>query len=326
MKLSLLNILKEDKNSKLKNNLDKIIRWFMDDVTIEIENHNYSTSHPYTLLDDSTALDIYYQRMMGDESYINKYGWKHFTNDMNTVSYYVKDGETYESDEFENEFFYDILDYLIDRGVITYDGKYYDLVNKDIHVTLPESYIQHFIYWSYSESKYVSEVWLLRDIEKSINKLYDFPEEWVRYITKGILKKIQEKIKNDFGYNLDFEDLGVTLNESIVDDFIEFGKKELLLGDDFKINLTNDGDEIETLANYDMGTKEINVLTKNRAIPDIIRSIAHEMVHHNQNERGDLRGIPEEGEVGSPWEDEANTKAGQLVRKFGDINPEIYDL
>lgn len=322
MKLSLLKILNENLESKL----DTIINWFMDDVTIEIENHDYSTSHPNSLLDDSTALDIYYQRMMDDDSFINKLGWNHNTNDMNTDSYYVKDGETYERDEFENEFFYDMLDYLIDMGVITYDGKYYDLVNKDIHVTLPESYIQHFIYWSYNESKYVAEVWLLRDIEKSISNFYDFPKEWVRYITKGILKKIQEKIENDFGYNLDFEDLGVTLNESIVDDFIEFGKKELLLGDDFKINLTNDSDEIETLANYDMGSKEINVLTKNRAIPDIIRSIAHEMVHHNQNDRGDLRGVPEEGEVGSPWEDEANTKAGQLVRKFGEMNPEIYDL
>jgi len=45
-----------------------------------------------------------------------------------------------------------------------------------------------------------------------------------------------------------------------------------------------------------------------------------------QNERGDLRGNPEEGEDGSPWEDEANAKAGVLVRRFGKINPKIYDL
>jgi hypothetical protein len=50
------------------------------------------------------------------------------------------------------------------------------------------------------------------------------------------------------------------------------------------------------------------------------------MVHHQQNDRGDLRGNPEEGESGSPWEDEANSKAGSLVRKFGEDNPEIYNL
>ena len=57
-----------------------------------------------------------------------------------------------------------------------------------------------------------------------------------------------------------------------------------------------------------------------------VAALAHEMVHHQQNDRGDLRGNPEEGESGSPWEDEANAKAGSLVRKFGEDNPEIYDL
>jgi hypothetical protein len=50
------------------------------------------------------------------------------------------------------------------------------------------------------------------------------------------------------------------------------------------------------------------------------------MVHHNQNVRGDLKGNRGEGEEGSPWEDEANARAGRLVRQFGDDNPEIYDL
>ena len=58
----------------------------------------------------------------------------------------------------------------------------------------------------------------------------------------------------------------------------------------------------------------------------LLETIAHEMVHHKQNERGDLRGNPEEGEDGSPWEDEANAKAGVLVRRFGKINPKIYDI
>ena len=107
---------------------------------------------------------------------------------------------------------------------------------------------------------------------------------------------------------------------------LSLGKKELTLGDGFRVNLTDNGDDIETLANYDMMDGEINVLTKDRATPDIIRSIAHEMVHHKQNERGDLRGNPEEGEDGSPWEDEANAKAGELVRLFGKQYPEIYDL
>ena len=116
------------------------------------------------------------------------------------------------------------------------------------------------------------------------------------------------------------------MNESIIDDFIDFGKNELTLGDGFNVRLTDDNDELETLASYDMSKNEISVMSKNRAVPDIIRSIAHEMVHHKQNEMGDLKGNPEEGEDGSPWEDQANSKAGELVRMFGKEFPEIYDL
>lgn len=116
------------------------------------------------------------------------------------------------------------------------------------------------------------------------------------------------------------------INESLIDKFIEFAKNELSLPNDFKINLTSNNEEIETLANYDIKKNIISVKTKNRAIPDIIRSIAHEMTHHKQKTNGDLKGRPIEGEDGSPWEDQANAKSGELVRKFGRINPEIYDL
>ena len=135
---------------------------------------------------------------------------------------------------------------------------------------------------------------------------------------KKLIKRIlKEEVSNIVRNNI---------NEGIVEDFIEFGKSELSLGDDFKINLTDNTDSVDTLGNYDIEGKEITVVKKNRAIPDIIRSIAHEMVHHNQNVRGDLRGNKGEGEKGSPWEDEANAKAGVLIRKFGKENPEIYDL
>jgi hypothetical protein len=118
----------------------------------------------------------------------------------------------------------------------------------------------------------------------------------------------------------------LSLNESIIDDFIEFGKSELSLTDNFKIELVDDSDTIKTLANYDVDSSIIKIKTKNRAVPDIIRSIAHEMTHHKQNVKGDLRGNDVEDEAGSPWEDEANAKAGYLVRIFGERNPEIYDL
>lgn len=137
----------------------------------------------------------------------------------------------------------------------------------------------------------------------------------MRLLIKKILK--EERYRKTYSVNL---------NESIIDDFIDYGKRELSLSDDFRIELVDDSDSIKTLANYDVDSGIIKIKTKNRAVPDIIRSIAHEMTHHKQKVKGDLRGRDVEDEAGSPWEDEANAKAGYLVRKFGEENPEIYDL
>jgi len=116
------------------------------------------------------------------------------------------------------------------------------------------------------------------------------------------------------------------LEESTISDFVDFTKDELGLKDDFSVELVDDSDELETLASYDINDNKVRILSKNRALPDIIRSIAHELVHHKQNQNGELTGDPKEGSTGSPWEDQANSIAGALVRDYGESNPTIYDL
>lgn len=116
------------------------------------------------------------------------------------------------------------------------------------------------------------------------------------------------------------------LTEDKIDDFVDFVSGDLELDDNFTVDITNDSDDVETLASYDINNNEVTVLGKDRSLPDIIRSVAHELVHHKQNEKGELTGRKEEGEDGSPWEDEANAKAGEIVRKFGKENPEIYNI
>jgi hypothetical protein len=49
------------------------------------------------------------------------------------------------------------------------------------------------------------------------------------------------------------------------------------------------------------------------------------LVHHLQNQRGELDGTKNEGDDGSIWENEANASAGKLIRIFGRQNPEIYE-
>ena len=156
------------------------------------------------------------------------------------------------------------------------------------------------------------------------------PEEhlWINWENGRTLKVLlpHDKIRIIKRGNRDTGVIGrLDLTEDKIDDFVDFVSGDLELDDNFTVDITNDSDDVETLASYDINNNEVTVLGKDRALPDIIRSVAHELVHHKQNERGELTGRKEEGEDGSPWEDEANAKAGELVRKYGRENPEIYE-
>lgn len=106
--------------------------------------------------------------------------------------------------------------------------------------------------------------------------------------------------------------------------FIDFCRDYLELKTPFKVKLTKDREDITTTAYYNVYTHDVCVYIKDRAIMDIMRSVAHELVHHYQNENGMLDNIAENGADGSPIENEANAKAGEIIRVFGKQNPEIY--
>ena len=91
------------------------------------------------------------------------------------------------------------------------------------------------------------------------------------------------------------------------------------------IHIESDRKNIETTANYNytLPNKVIRIYGKGRALVDIMRSIAHELVHHRQWEQGKLNERPPD--IGGEIEDEANAVAGQLIKKFAKNNKEIYD-
>lgn len=113
--------------------------------------------------------------------------------------------------------------------------------------------------------------------------------------------------------------------QQIIKDFIIFVKKELELNTTPSICVQNNRDGIKTTANYNYSgeKKIIRVYGKGRAIVDILRSIAHEMVHHKQWEEGRLSVKPQD--IGGEIEDESNAKAGVFIKKFSKITPEIYE-
>lgn len=64
------------------------------------------------------------------------------------------------------------------------------------------------------------------------------------------------------------------------------------------------------------------VAIKNRAMADCLRTLAHELTHCKQAQRGVV--FPNDDEGLQPYENEANVNSGQLVRFWGRKNPEIY--
>lgn len=331
MKRLIQHILKEEvRNQNVKKFLDYVVNNFLDSLVLKTDLSERSFESISEMLDLSILTDEYDQLITNPELF-GKYGWVHIYDEEEGEDYYYhKDNgnnpENYlSSDEWRLEVGYDWLDDMVNTGDLGWDEEreVWFLTHPDILVKTEDNRFSFPLWWNPFKRKYDApyinnpnnRTYLMRFIQSygvdGSNNMYDIMD----IIWESIPDKVDSLLREK---NL--------ISEGIIDDFIDFGKNYLSLPDNFKIVLTDNGSDIDTLGNYNIEDKTIKILTKNRAVPDIIRSIAHEMVHHQQNDRGDLKGSPEEGETGSPWEDEANAKAGKLVRDFGEENPEIYDL
>jgi len=113
---------------------------------------------------------------------------------------------------------------------------------------------------------------------------------------------------------------------SIYKDFLKFCYGELNIKHAPRIKITRDKNFVKI--NYSFGgyypqEKAIVVYDNNRNLADCLRTLAHELVHHSQNEKGSLK--PESGKDGSEHENEANSKAGIILRSYGRQHPIIYE-
>jgi hypothetical protein len=112
------------------------------------------------------------------------------------------------------------------------------------------------------------------------------------------------------------------INKYTIVKFLKFVNDELSLNQPFKVKLVTQRDgDLKTYAYYDPNNGLIKVYCKNRGMADVLRSIAHELIHHHQNQSGKLDQPTQD--IGGEVEDEANSVAGQLVKKFGYANPKL---
>ena len=74
---------------------------------------------------------------------------------------------------------------------------------------------------------------------------------------------------------------------------------------------------------YEPETNTLILATSGRHVLDILRTMAHEMTHRQQDEREPLPA--DAGETGSPYEDQANAMAGRIMRQWAEEQPEMFD-
>lgn len=114
----------------------------------------------------------------------------------------------------------------------------------------------------------------------------------------------------------------------MLDSFVGFASKEL--GLDMStlpdIQYRNIDLQNQTFGGYNPSEKSIKVITKNRHPMDIFRTVAHELIHHKQNLEGRIKDVQQEGSDGSPIENEANSFAGVLMRRWAALNPTDFGL
>jgi len=108
----------------------------------------------------------------------------------------------------------------------------------------------------------------------------------------------------------------------MLEDFLPLAKEELTLDQLPKIKLvgTVTDDEQPTFGRYDSEAHDITLAILNRHPIDILRTLAHELVHYRQDINNELG--PHSGETGSPQENQAHELAGVIMRHFNKANPQ----
>ena len=106
--------------------------------------------------------------------------------------------------------------------------------------------------------------------------------------------------------------------KDLIQAFIDHCCKKLGIENIYDIYIVDDRKthEIRTTAYYDPQNKVVKVYAKSRALPDVLRSIAHELVHAQQHISGELEKHPHQ-DVGGYLEDDANARAGSLLKDYG---------
>ena len=113
----------------------------------------------------------------------------------------------------------------------------------------------------------------------------------------------------------------------IIQQFIEFCCEYLGIDmNDLKIEISYDPTEAAKMASFGLNTPDTGVnrvVAANRNLADVLRTLAHELLHEKQKIEGRLHAGA--GDDGTDIENEANAEAAVIMRRFGKANPIIFE-
>jgi Zn-dependent peptidase ImmA (M78 family) len=115
-----------------------------------------------------------------------------------------------------------------------------------------------------------------------------------------------------------FKEFLLESKKSSISHFLEFIKKELNLSNLPKIIIVDDPKfsiDNKTFGTFDIDDNCIRIQVSQRHKLDIFRTLAHEIIHYNQRKSGKEL----DGNDGSVDENEANSKAAVILRKYAKI-------
>ena len=156
------------------------------------------------------------------------------------------------------------------------------------------------------------------------------PGGYINGAPTGSKNEIIGEIENDVNeFITQYFNEGISESkENSINHFVEYATKKLKLSETPKITLLSGREYSEaktSLGGYNPMSKEIYVAIEGRLTADILRTLAHEMVHRKQDELGLVKDEIKDGATGSPIENQAHAVAGILMRNYGKINKQIYN-
>jgi hypothetical protein len=143
--------------------------------------------------------------------------------------------------------------------------------------------------------------------------------------TQGSKERLYQMMKRV--NKMDETPLPVVDKEGIIEKFIEFVQNHIDTDlSELEIIISYspvEAAEQSSFGKYTPSIKELRVVSINRNLADVLRTLAHELVHYKQDINGEL--TSDSNGDGSPQENEANAVAAVIMREFGKIYPIIFE-